>query len=82
MIRLIASPLPIRGGWHTATNCALARAGRVESRDYADTAAMLRRHSPAKLIGFARRLDLCLGVRELAEAGRHLDETDDEVSSR
>lgn len=35
--------------------CALA--GRVEPRDYADTAAMLERYSPAQLIGFARRLD-------------------------
>jgi hypothetical protein len=32
--------------------CALA--GRVEPRDYADTAAMLERYSPVQLIGFAR----------------------------
>ena len=31
--------------------CALA--SRVEPRDYADTAAMLERYSPAELIGFA-----------------------------
>jgi hypothetical protein len=35
--------------------CALA--SRVEPRDYADTARMLDRYSPAELIGFARRLD-------------------------
>ena len=35
--------------------CALA--SRVEPRDYADTARMLERYSPAALIGFARRLD-------------------------
>ena len=35
--------------------CALA--SRVEPRDYADTAQMLKRYSPAELIGFARRLD-------------------------
>jgi hypothetical protein len=35
--------------------CALA--GRVEPRDYADTAEMLERFSPEQLIGFARRLD-------------------------
>jgi hypothetical protein len=35
--------------------CALA--GRVEPRDYADTAAMLHRFSPGQLLGFARRLD-------------------------
>jgi hypothetical protein len=35
--------------------CALA--SRVEPRDYADTAAMLGRYSPAELIGFARPLD-------------------------
>jgi hypothetical protein len=35
--------------------CALA--SRVEPRDYADTARILERYTPAELIGFARRLD-------------------------
>jgi Nucleotidyl transferase AbiEii toxin, Type IV TA system len=35
--------------------CALA--SRVEVRDYADTARLLDRYSPAQLIGFAHRLD-------------------------
>lgn len=48
--------------------CALA--GRVEPRDYADTAAMLGRYSPAQLIGFARRLDPGLTGRDFADAGQ------------
>lgn len=56
--------------------CALA--SRVEPRDYADTAAMLGRYSPAELIGFARRLDPGLGARDFADAGRQLDHIDDE----
>ena len=57
--------------------CALA--GRVEPRDYADTAAALERYSPAQLIGFARRLDPGLSGRDFADAGRRLDQMDDEV---
>jgi hypothetical protein len=57
--------------------CALA--GRVEPRDYADTAAALGRYRPAELIGFARRLDPGLTDRDFADAGRRLDQMDDEV---
>jgi Nucleotidyl transferase AbiEii toxin, Type IV TA system len=57
--------------------CALA--GRVEPRDYADTAAALERYSPAQLIGFARRLDPGLADQDFADAGRRLDRMDDEV---
>jgi Nucleotidyl transferase AbiEii toxin, Type IV TA system len=55
--------------------CALA--GRVEPRDYADTAAMLEHYSPAQLIGFARRLDSGLGGRDFADAGHRLDRLPD-----
>jgi hypothetical protein len=55
--------------------CALA--SRVEPRDYADAAAVLERYSPAELIGFARRLDPGLTVRDFADAGRRLDQMDD-----
>ncbi len=51
--------------------CALA--GRVEPGDYADTAAMLERYSPAQLIGFARPLDPGPDGRDFADAGRRLD---------
>ncbi len=57
--------------------CALA--GRVEPRDYADTAAALERYSPAQLIAFARRLDPGLTGQDFADAGRRLDQMDDEV---
>jgi hypothetical protein len=57
--------------------CALA--GRVEPRDYADTAAMLEHYSPAQLIGFARRLDADLEGRDFADAGRRLDRLPDQV---
>lgn len=60
--------------------CALA--SRVEPRDYADTAAMLEQYSPAELIGFARRLDPGLTARDFADAGRQLDEIDDEAFAR
>lgn len=60
--------------------CALA--SRVEPRDYADTAAMLERYSPAELIGFARRLDPGLTARDFADAGRQLDDIDDEAFAR
>lgn len=55
--------------------CALA--GRVEPRDYADTAAMLERFSPAQLLGFARRLDPGLEGRDFADAGQRLDQLSD-----
>jgi hypothetical protein len=51
--------------------CALA--SRVEPRDYADTARMLDRYSPAELIGFARRLDPGLTAQDFADAGMQLD---------
>jgi hypothetical protein len=57
--------------------CALA--GRVEPRDYADTAAALERYSPAELIGFARRLDPGLTRQDFADAARRLDHMDDEA---
>lgn len=57
--------------------CALA--GRVEPRDYADTAAMLVRFSPAQLISFARRLDPGLAGRDFADAGRRLDRLPDQA---
>ena len=57
--------------------CALA--GRVEPRDYADTAAMLGRFSAAQLIGFARRLDPGLEGRDFAGAGRRLDQLPDQI---
>lgn len=60
--------------------CALA--SRVEPRDFADTARMLERYSPADLIGFARRLDPGLTGRDFAEAGRQLDQMDDEAFAR
>lgn len=60
--------------------CALA--SRVEPRDYADTARMLERYRPADLIGFARRLDPGLTARDFADAGRQLDDIDDEAFTR
>jgi hypothetical protein len=49
----------------------LARRGQV--RDYADTADLLGRWTPAELAGFARRLDPALAPRHLAEIARRLD---------
>jgi hypothetical protein len=60
--------------------CALA--SRVEVRDYADTARMLDRYSPAQLIGFARRLDPGLTAQDFADAGRQLDRIADQEFSR
>lgn len=60
--------------------CALA--SRVEARDYADTARMLERYSPAELIGFARRLDPGLTAEDFADAGMQLDRIDDDEFSR
>jgi Nucleotidyl transferase AbiEii toxin, Type IV TA system len=60
--------------------CALA--SRVEPRDYADTARMLERYSPATLITFARRLDPGLTARDFADAGRQLDQIDDDAFTR
>jgi hypothetical protein len=60
--------------------CALA--SRVEPRDYADTARMLQRYSPAQLIDFARRLDPGLTAPDFADAGRQLDHIDDEAFTR
>jgi Nucleotidyl transferase AbiEii toxin, Type IV TA system len=57
--------------------CALA--GRAYSRDYADTAALLGRWTPAELIGLARRLDPGLEDRDFAEAGQRLDQMPDEA---
>ena len=60
--------------------CALA--SRVEPRDFADTARMLARYSPAELISFARRLDQGLTGRDFADAGVQLDQMDDEAFTR
>jgi Nucleotidyl transferase AbiEii toxin, Type IV TA system len=60
--------------------CALA--SRVEPRDYADTARMLERYSPAELIRFAQRLDPGLTAPDFADAGRQLDHIDDEAFTR
>jgi hypothetical protein len=43
---------------------------------------MLERHSPAELIGFARRLDPGLTARDFADAGWQLDHIDDEAFTR
>ena len=56
--------------------CALA--SRVEPRDYADTARMLDRYSPAELIGFACRLDPGLTAQDFAGAAIQLDSIADE----
>ncbi len=57
--------------------CALA--GRVEPRDYADTAALLETYSPAQLVSFARRLDPGLTDRDFTDAGQRLDQMPDEA---
>jgi hypothetical protein len=51
--------------------CALA--SRVEARDYADTARMPDRYSPAQLIGFAIHLGPGLTEQDFAHAGGQLD---------
>jgi hypothetical protein len=56
--------------------CALA--SRVEPRDYADTARMLDRYSPAELIGFAGRLDPGLSAQDFADVATQLDSIADE----
>lgn len=43
---------------------------------------MLGRYSPERLIGFARRLDPGLDARDFADAGRQLDQIDDEAFAR
>jgi hypothetical protein len=60
--------------------CALA--SRIEVRDYADTARMLHRYSPAQLIGFAHHLNPGLTAEDFADAGRQLDHIADEEFSR
>ncbi len=52
-------------------------AWRGQVRDYADTAALLGRWTPAELAGFARRLDPALAPRHLAEIARRLDRLPD-----
>ena len=54
-------------------------AGRAYSRDYVDTAALLRRWTPAELIGFARRLDPGLDSRDLGDVALRLDRIPDTV---
>lgn len=61
-----------------AGNKVCALAGRVEPRDYADTAALLGRWTPAELISFARRLDPGLDGRDLADVAMRLDQMPDE----
>jgi hypothetical protein len=60
--------------------CALA--SRVEPRDYVDTAAALKHYTVDQLIGFARRLDPGLELRDFADAGRQLDRLPDGVFDR
>ena len=60
--------------------CALA--SRVEPRDYLDTARLLERYTPAALIALARRLDPGLTARDFADAGRHLDDIDNDAFTR
>jgi Nucleotidyl transferase AbiEii toxin, Type IV TA system len=60
--------------------CALV--GRVEPRDYVDTAAALQRYTVGQLISFARRLDAGLEDRDFADAGRQLDRMPDGVFAR
>ena len=55
----------------------VALAERCEVRDYVDVAAALVRYTPQQLIGFARRTEPGLTDRELADAGRRLDELRD-----
>lgn len=55
----------------------VALAERCEVRDYVDVAAALARYTPDQLIGFARRTEPGLTDRELADAGRRLDELGD-----
>ncbi len=57
-------------------------ASRAYERDYLDTAAALNRYSVDEVIGFARRLDPGLTQRDFAEAGRRLDNLDDETFTR
>ena len=60
--------------------CALA--GRVEPRDYVDTAAALQRYTVEQLIRFARRLDPGLDDRDFADAGTQLDRMPDGLFTR
>jgi len=64
-------------GWKV---CALA--GRVEPRDYVDTAAALQHYSVAEVIRLAKRLDPGLEDRDFADAGRQLDRMPDGVFAR
>jgi hypothetical protein len=56
--------------------CALG--SRSEIRDVLDVAAALDRYTVDQLIGFARRLDAGLTDEDFADAGRRLDELDDD----
>ena len=60
--------------------CALA--SRAYERDYVDTAAALDRYSVDQVIAFAKRLDPGLADQDFADAGRRLDNLDDEVFTR
>ncbi|MGH3259736.1 MAG: nucleotidyl transferase AbiEii/AbiGii toxin family protein [Streptosporangiaceae bacterium] len=60
--------------------CALA--SRAYERDYIDTAAALTRYTVEQVIGFAQRLDPGLEDRDFADAGRRLDQMDDEAFAR
>jgi Nucleotidyl transferase AbiEii toxin, Type IV TA system len=64
-------------GWKV---CALA--GRVEPRDYVDTAAALGRYTVDHLIGLAKHLDPGLSDRDFADAGRQLDRMPDGLFAR
>ena len=55
--------------------CALA--SRAYERDYVDTAAALKRYTPAQLIALAQRLDPGLTSEDFADAARRLDRMPD-----
>lgn len=61
--------------------CALA--SRAVERDYLDTAAALERgYSVERLIGLAQALDPGLTAEDFADAGRRLDQMDDDAFKR
>jgi hypothetical protein len=72
---------PVRALENLAGGKVCALASRVEVHDYADTARMLDRYSPAQLIGFAR-LDPGLTAEDFADAARQLDRIADKEFSR
>jgi hypothetical protein len=58
-----------------------ALSSRGSTRDYVDTASAMQRYTAGELIGFALRIGPGLTDRDLADAGRRLDEMDDALFS-